>query len=101
MRYRTMGRGADQEPDLKLSLRDWAASETDEATVHVETGRVPDLKGLSLKAAIHRVVMAGGVPRIEGIGEGPQGAYRVLGQSPAAGSNLTFGEPVKIKLREP
>jgi len=101
MRYRTMGRGADQEPDLKLSLRDWAASETDEATVHVETGRVPDLKGLSLKAAIHRVVMAGGVPRIEGIGDGPQGAYRVLGQSPAAGSNLAFGEPVKIKLREP
>jgi len=101
MRYRATGRGLDQEPDLRLSLRDWPVSETDEATVHVETGKVPDLKGLPLKAAIHRVVMAGGVPRIEGLGEGPEGAYTVQGQSPGAGSNLAFGDTVKIKLREP
>ena len=101
MRYRATGRGPDQEPDLRLSLRDWPTSETDEATVHVEVGKVPDLSGLALKAAIHRVVMAGGVPRVEGIGGSPEKAYVVQGQSPAAGSNLRFGEPVRIKLGDP
>jgi cell division protein FtsI (penicillin-binding protein 3) len=101
MRYRATGRGQDQEPDLRLSLHDWPVSETDEATVHVEIGKVPDLQGLPLKAAVHRVVMAGGVPRIEGIGGASEGAYAVQGQSPAAGSNLVFGGVVKIMLREP
>jgi len=101
MRYRATGRGPDQEPDLRLSLRDWPVSETDEATVHVETGKVPELSGLPLKTAIHRVVMAGGVPRVEGLGASPEGAYLVQGQSPAAGSALKFGEPVRIKLGEP
>lgn len=101
MRYRATGRGIDQEPDLRLSLRDWPVSENDEAVVHVEIGKVPDLKGLPLKAAIHRVVMAGGVPRIEAIGGSPEGAYVVLGQSPEPGGNLEFGKTVKIKLREP
>ena len=101
MRYRATGRGLDQEPDLRLSLRDWPVSETDEATVHIEIGKVPDLSGLPLKTAIHRVVMAGGVPRVEGIGGSPERAYLVAGQSPAAGSALKFGEPVRIKLGEP
>jgi cell division protein FtsI (penicillin-binding protein 3) len=101
MRYRATGRGLDQEPDLRLSLRDWPVSETDEATVHVETGKVPDLQGLPLKAAIHRVVMAGGVPRIEPVGPAQESAYTVQGQSPAAGTALEFGGVVKIKLREP
>jgi cell division protein FtsI/penicillin-binding protein 2 len=101
MRYRATGRGIDQEPDLRLSLRDWPVSETDEAVVHVEIGKVPDLKGLPLKAAIHRVVMAGGVPRIEAFGSSPEGAFLVQGQSPEPGENLESGKPVKIKLREP
>lgn len=101
MRYRATGRGPDQEPDLRLSLRDWPVSETDEATVHIEIGKVPDLSRLPLKTAIHRVVMAGGVPRVEGIGGSPERAYLVAGQSPAAGSALKFGEPVRIKLGEP
>jgi cell division protein FtsI (penicillin-binding protein 3) len=101
MRYRATGRGQDQEPDLRLSLRDWPVSETDEATVHVETGKVPDLQGLALKAAIHRVVMAGGVPRIEAVGPARDGAYTVQAQSPAAGSALEYGGVVRIQLREP
>jgi membrane peptidoglycan carboxypeptidase len=101
MRYRTTGRGLDQEPDLKLSLRDWPVSENDEATVHVEVGKVPDLKGLALKAAVHRVVMAGGTPRIEGLTELPEGPYLVQDQSPEAGAALAFGSTVKIKMRVP
>ncbi len=63
MRFRETSPDQDREPDLKLSLRDWPVSETDEAAVHVEMGRVPDLQGLTLKAAIHRVVLVGGYPR--------------------------------------
>jgi cell division protein FtsI (penicillin-binding protein 3) len=49
-------------------------SESDEAAIHVERGRVPDLGGLNLKAAIQQVVMVGGVPKIEGRAEAMRGA---------------------------
>ena len=99
MRFRQTSPDPEREPDLKLSLRDWPVSETDEAIVHVEMGRVPDLAGLSLKAAIHRVVLVGGVPRVEAV-PGPR-ATRVLGQSPEPGSPLEPGAVVKIKAGLP
>ena len=99
MRYRLTGRDNDQEPDLKLSLRDWPVSENDEAVVHVEIGKVPDLTGLTLKSAIHRVVLAGGIPRLENLGAGVAGAYRVQGQSPAPGTTLEPQSVVQIRLR--
>jgi len=86
---------------LDLALGDWPGGGTDEAVVHVEIGKVPDLKGLPLKAAIQRVVMAGGVPKIEALGGSPEGAFLVMGQSPEPGGSLEYGKPVKIKLREP
>ncbi len=98
LRYRTMGPDNDQEADLKLGLRDWPASENDEAVVHVEVGRVPDLKGLTLKAAIHRVVLAGGVPRVEGLGASAATAYRVKDQDPPPGGPLELQAVVKIRL---
>ena len=99
-RFRKTSPDQDPEKDLKLSLRDWPVSETDEATVHVERGRVPDLKGLSLKAAIHRVVLVGGTPRIE-TNSGGITATRVLGQSPEPGAPLEPGTVVKIKAGLP
>jgi beta-lactam-binding protein with PASTA domain len=60
---------------------------------------VPDLKGLSLKAAIHRVVLVGGNPKIDaapGIT-----ATRVIGQSPDPGAPLEPGTVVKIKAGNP
>ena len=99
-RVRKTSPDQDPEKDLKLSLRDWPVSETDEATVHVERGRVPDLKGLSLKAAIHRVVLVGGTPRIE-TNSGGITATRVLGQSPEPGAPLEPGTVVKIKAGLP
>ncbi len=98
-RFRQTTPDLDREADLKLSLRDWPVSETDEAAVHVERGRVPDLKGLSLKAAIQRVVLVGGVPRIEAM-PGQQ-ATRVLAQSPEPGTALEAGAVVKIKAGNP
>jgi membrane peptidoglycan carboxypeptidase len=101
MRYRLSGRDSEPEADLKLSLRDWPVSENDEAVVHVEIGKVPDLKGLTLKSAIHRVVLAGGEPEVEGLGaEGPN-VTRVQDQSPPAGVELQPQTVVKIKLRAP
>lgn len=101
MRYRTTGRGLDQEPDLKLNLRDWPVSENDEAVVHVEVGKVPNVQGLTLKAAVNRIVMAGGVPRVESQGPPPDGPYVVLSQSPAPNERLEYGSSVRLKLRTP
>jgi cell division protein FtsI (penicillin-binding protein 3) len=98
MRYRLSGRDNEAEADLKLGLRDWPASENDEAVVHVEIGRAPDLKGLTLKAAIHRVILAGGVPQVDGLGEGGGGEYRVQSQAPPAGAQLEPQAPVRIKV---
>ena len=100
LRYRQTGADADRGADLKLSLRDWPLGETDEAVVHVEEGKVPDLKDLSLKAAIQRIVMVGGVPRIEGRPHGIAAA-RVRGQSPEPGADLRRGQAVIIRLGEP
>ena len=99
LRFRETSPDPDREPNLKLSLRDWPVSESDEATVHVERGRVPDLKGLSLKAAIHRVVLVGGTPRVV-VAPGST-ATRVLDQSPEPGAPLEPGIVVKIKAGKP
>jgi cell division protein FtsI (penicillin-binding protein 3) len=101
MRYRTTGDDPQQEADLRLSLRDWPTSENDEAVVHIEVGKVPDLQGLTLKSAVHRVVLAGGVPRVEGLDERSSTAYQVVGQSPEAGETLEPGAVVKLRLKEP
>jgi cell division protein FtsI (penicillin-binding protein 3) len=101
MRYRLSGRDSDPEPDLKLGLRDWPVSENDEAVVHVEVGKVPELKGLTLKSAIHRVVLAGGVPELEGLGSVGQTVLRVQEQSPPAGAALEPQTIVKIKVGAP
>lgn len=99
LRFRQTTPDPDRESDLKLSLRDWPVSETDEAALHVERGRVPDLKGLSLKAAIHRVVLVGGSPKVEAAA-GPT-ATHVVGQSPEPGTPLEPGTVVKIKAGMP
>ncbi|HJU84826.1 MAG TPA: penicillin-binding transpeptidase domain-containing protein [Holophagaceae bacterium] len=97
LRYQQTAGGRGNDADLKLSLRDWPVGQTDEATFHIEQGKVPDLKGLSLKAAIQRVVMAGGLPVIEGAPSGPSAA-QVVDQSPAAGTDLEHGQKVKIRM---
>ena len=99
LRFRQTAPDAEREADLKLSLRDWPVSETDEAALHVERGRVPDLQGLSLKAAIHRVVLVGGTPKVEAA-PGVT-ATHVVGQSPSPGATLEPGTVVKIKAGMP
>ena len=99
-RYRQTSQSADQAPDLKLSLRDWPSSETDEAVVHVERGRVPELKGLALKSAIQRVVMSGGIPQVEGSPSGDT-ATRVIAQSPEPGVLLDKKKIVIIRVGSP
>ncbi len=101
MRYRATGSTAEPEADLKLSLRDWPTSEDNEAVVHVEVGKVPDLRGLSLKSAVHRVVLAGGIPQVVGLGEKGSTAYRVAEQEPEPGGPLEAGTAVKLRMKEP
>lgn len=97
LRYRSNLALDEREPDLKLSLRDWPSSESSEAAIHVEVGKVPDVRGLSLKAAIQRVVMAGGDPRVEGAPGGAQ-AVQVSGQSPEPGADLKPGGRVTLQV---
>jgi len=99
MRYRTLGGEGDQNPDLKLSLRDWPVSETDEAVVHVEMGKVPDVRGLALKSAIQRIVISGGVPRVDGTGGAQSRAFVVAEQRPEPGTTLEPGKTVHLVLR--
>jgi hypothetical protein len=101
LRYCVNDPGIGQEAEQKLSLRDWPASENDEAVVHVEMGRVPDVCGLSLKSAVHRILLAGGRPKIEGLASTPTGAFRIIEQSPEAGANLDPGAVVKIRMKGP
>lgn len=97
LRYRANLAADQREPDLKLSLRDWPSSESSEAAIHVEVGKVPDVRGLSLKAAIQRVVLAGGDPRIEGAPQGSM-ATRVGAQSPEPGAELKPGGRVTLTV---
>lgn len=101
MRYRATGSTAEPEADLKLSLRDWPTSEDNEAVVHVEVGKVPDVRGLSLKSSVHRVVLAGGTPRVEGLGGKGLAAYRVGEQEPEPGGALEAGTVVILRMKEP
>jgi membrane peptidoglycan carboxypeptidase len=100
LRYRATGKGIEPQADLKLALRDWPVSENDEAVVHVEIGRMPDLTNLSLKSALYRVVLAGGVPKVEGRAAGGR-TLRVVGQSPAPGTALESGQRVVLKVERP
>lgn len=100
LRFEARGGGSEPEPDLKLSLRDWPVSENDEAVIHMEKGKVPHLIGLNLKAAIHRVVLAGGIPQVEE-GEMPEGPCVVTGQEPAPGTPLEAQGVVQIQLKVP
>jgi cell division protein FtsI (penicillin-binding protein 3) len=100
MRYRITGHVAEQEPNTALYLRDWPASEDDDARIHIETGKVPDLSGLPLKGAIYRVVLAGGIPRVEQTGT-DAGPARVVSQSPAPGSPLPSDRVVWLKVGTP
>jgi cell division protein FtsI (penicillin-binding protein 3) len=101
LRYRVNDQGMGAETEEKLSLRDWPVSENDEAVVHVEVGRVPEVRGLSLKSAVHRIVLAGGKPKIEGLQGASSAAYRIGEQSPEPGENLEPGAVVKIRLKGP
>ena len=97
LRYSQSIQASDPQGDLRLALQDWPASESDEAVIRVERGRVPNLAGLSLKAAIQRVVLVGGTPQLEAQGFSGK-ATRVTGQSPEPGAPLADGGVVKIKV---
>jgi cell division protein FtsI (penicillin-binding protein 3) len=99
MCYKLTNRNSVSESDLKLGLRDWPASEIKNAVNRIAVGKVPDLKGLTLKSAIDLVILAGGVPKLEGMVNNGSAATRVQDQSPLAGTDMEPQTVVKIKLR--
>ncbi len=63
-----------------------------EVSAQVESGKVPDVKGLGLADALYALESAGLLCQYEGCGH-------VSAQSPAAGSEYKKGETVKITLK--
>ena len=100
LRYQQTAGGQSPESDLRLTLRDWPVAETDEASFHIEKGKVPDLRGLGLKAALQRILLVGGMPEEKGA---PATAFaaRVKDQSPAAGAEIKDGDTVTITVESP
>ncbi|HEU4950877.1 MAG TPA: penicillin-binding transpeptidase domain-containing protein [Holophagaceae bacterium] len=100
LRYEQTSGGRTAESDLRLTLRDWPVAETDEASFHIEKGKVPDLRGLGLKAALQRILLVGGVPEVKGA---PATAFsaKVKDQSPAAGGDLKDGQTITVTVESP
>jgi len=100
LRYQQTAGGQSPESDLRLTLRDWPVAETDEASFHIEKGKVPDLRGLGLKAALQRILLVGGTPEVKGA---PSTAFaaRVKDQSPAPGAELKDGDTVTLTVESP
>ncbi len=100
LRYQQTAGGQAADSDLKLTLRDWPVAETDEASFHIEKGKVPDLSGLGLKAALQRILLVGGTPEVKGA---PSTAFaaKVKTQSPAPGTDLKDGDTITVTVEGP
>jgi hypothetical protein len=101
MCYKLTNRNSASESDLKLVLRDWPASEIKNTVNRVEIGKVPDIKGLTLKSAIHLVILAGGIPKLDSTGSDGSVATRVQDQTPLAGTAMEPQTIIRIKLGMP
>jgi len=101
MNYYNSDSSQEREPDKRLHLYEWPASADDEARIHVERGKVPDVRGMPLRSAIYRVVLAGGSVQVEAPGPRPLGPIQVVDQWPVPGSPLETGRPVQLKVRQP
>jgi membrane peptidoglycan carboxypeptidase len=97
-RYSSSSPQPAQAEDLKLMLQDWPVDESDEP---VQPGRTPDVRGLSLRSAIQRVVLAGGSVSVKGAQPPAFGPYKVASQSPDPGKPLPGDQIVTIQLRSP
>jgi cell division protein FtsI (penicillin-binding protein 3) len=87
-----------QSEDLRLTLSDWPINEGEEHSIHVQTGRTPDIKGLSLRSAIQRVILAGGTVRVRGSESQDNKQFNVVSQTPEAGKPLPEDRIVNIRL---
>jgi len=95
MRSRLAGTAPALPGSGRLELRDWPADAGAQAAGPVEAGKVPDLRGLPLKTAIERVVLAGGQPRV--LDPGASSSAWVQDQDPVPGGSLAPGAPVTLK----
>ncbi|MDR1841050.1 MAG: hypothetical protein LBQ86_03900 [Holophagales bacterium] len=88
-----------QAENLRLTLHDWPINESEEHSIHVQSGRTPNLVGLSLKSAIQRVILAGGGVRVRGAEPNGVKPYKVASQSPAPDAPLPEDRVVTVQLR--
>ena len=87
--------------DVILVIQDWPVNEGDEHTIHVQSGRTPNLVGLSLRNAIRHIILAGGSVQVKGIRPADARPYSVVAQSPAPDRPLPEDKVVTIQLGSP
>ena|GEM_PF-149139 len=101
LRYTSSAPQSVKGENLRLTLLDWPVNEGDEASIHVQRGRTPDIMGHNLRNAIQKVILAGGNIQIAGENHVRSGAFRVTAQSPEPGKPLPGDGIVKVQLRSP
>lgn len=101
LRYTSSAPQTVQSENLRLTLQDWPLNGGDEAAIHVQKGRTPDLIGLELRNAIQRVILAGGTIQTKVEKTSGVGAYKVVSQTPEPGKPLPSDQAVTVTLRSP
>ena len=83
---------------ITLNLGNWPDPSNDEWVP--DANQVPDLKGLTLKVALRRIVASGGTPRVS-LGSSTSRNRKVQSQDPQPFSELQKGQVIKVITEGP
>jgi membrane peptidoglycan carboxypeptidase len=83
---------------ITLNLGNWPDPSIDEWIP--DSNKVPDLKGLSLKVALQRIVASGGTPRVS-LGNKQAKIHKVQSQDPVPHTDLEKGQIIKVITESP
>lgn len=83
---------------ITLKLGNWPDPSPEEWVP--DLNKVPDLKGLSLKIALQRIIASGGIPRVS-LGNKQTTIHRVQFQDPQPFTDLEKGQIVKVITENP
>ncbi len=83
---------------ITLRLGNWPDPSVDEWSP--DPNKVPELKGLSLKVALHRIIASGGSPRVSLLNKQNK-VSKVQFQEPAASTYLEQGQIITVMVESP
>ena len=83
---------------ITLNLGNWPDPSIEEWIP--DSNKVPDLKGLSLKVALQRIVASGGTPRVS-LGNKQAKIHKIQSQDPVPHADLEKGQIIKVITESP